>query len=119
MVSFREKNASFIVNNLPFVGVIFLSRKEAKGSSFRCLAIPPMNGKSIKTHQPIDLHQSFLVNKKENNSEVENLSICWLLEIASPTETYVYGTTEKQSSEMEQDYIEIYYEKKIRLTCIL
>ena len=42
-VSFREKNASFIVNNLPFVGVIFLSRKEAKGSSFRCLAIPPQN----------------------------------------------------------------------------
>ena len=41
-VSFREKNASFIVNNLPFVGLIFLSRKEAKGSStsFRCLAIP-------------------------------------------------------------------------------
>ena len=39
-VSFREKNASFIVNNIPFVGVIFLSRKEAKGSSFRCLAIP-------------------------------------------------------------------------------
>ena len=54
-----------------------------------------MNGKSIKTHQPIDLCQPFLVNKKEN------FSICWLLEIASPTETY--GTTEKQSHEMEQD----------------
>ena len=65
-----------------------------------------MNGKSIKTHQPMDLHRkSFLVNKKENHCEVENLSICWLLEIASPTETCVNGTTEKQSHKMEQDYI--------------
>ena len=64
-----------------------------------------MNGKNIKTHQPIDLHRkSFLVNKKENHSEVESLSICWLLEVASFTETYVDGTTEKQSHEMEQDY---------------
>ena len=39
--SFRKKNAFFIENNLPFVGIMFLSRKEAKGSSFRCLAIPP------------------------------------------------------------------------------
>ena len=62
-----------------------------------------MNGKSIKTHQPIDPHRkSFLVNKKENHSEVENLSICWLLEVASPTETYVDDTTEKQSHKMEQ-----------------
>ena len=38
--SFCKKNASFIENNLPFVGIMFLSRKEAKGSSFRCLAIP-------------------------------------------------------------------------------
>ena len=38
--SFCKKNASFIENNLPFMGIMFLSRKEAKGSSFRCLAIP-------------------------------------------------------------------------------
>ena len=38
--SFRKKNASFIENNLPFVDIMFLSRKEAKGSTFRCLAIP-------------------------------------------------------------------------------
>ena len=58
-----------------------------------------MNGKSIKTHQPIDLHRkSFLVNEKENHCEVENLSIFWLLEIASPTDTYVDGTTASAQS---------------------
>ena len=39
--SFCKKKASFIENNLPFVGIMFLSRKEAKGSYFRCSAIPP------------------------------------------------------------------------------
>ena len=42
--SFCKKNASFIENNLPFMGIMFLSRKEAKGSSFRCLAIPLSTG---------------------------------------------------------------------------
>ena len=41
--TFCKKNASFIENNLPFMGIMFLSRKEAKGSSFRCLAIPVTN----------------------------------------------------------------------------
>ena len=45
--SFRKKNASFIENNLPFVDIMFLSRKEAKGSTFRCLAIPDLQGNDI------------------------------------------------------------------------
>ena len=45
------------------------------------------------------------MKKKCFHSEVENLNICWLLEISSPTETFVEGTTENQSHEMEQEYI--------------
>ena len=56
--SFCKKNASFIENNLPFMGIMFLSRKEAKGSSFRCLAIP--------------------VKARENSSEFGKIWICFI-----------------------------------------
>ena len=84
-----------------------------------------MNGKSKKTHQPIDLHRkSFLVNKKKNHSEVEILSIFWLLEITSPTETYVDGTMAPQKSKaMKWNKIISKFtmkkKKKTTPTCIL
>ena len=49
--SFRKKNASFKENNLPFMDIMFLSRKEAKGSTFCCLAILSLLHKELYLFQ--------------------------------------------------------------------
>ena len=61
-----------------------------------------------KTHKSVDLYRKLsLVNEfffffSPTLFKVEILNKCWLLEISSSTETYIEGTTEKQSEKMEQ-----------------
>ena len=55
-----------------------------------------------KTHQPVYRKSSFVNNFFPSLFKVEILNKYWLLEISSPTETYIEDTTEKQSHKMEQ-----------------
>ena len=99
-----DVTSTFSISHSVFKRIVLQTHKN-QGLYGKRLKVLPMNGEKYKTQQPIDLHRkSFFVGVKKNHSEIENLSICWLLEISSPTET-VDGTTEKQSHEMEKDYI--------------
>ena len=73
--SFCKKNASFIENNLPFMGIMFLSRKEAKGSSFRCLAIPAGNYQFLLSPQCfLPVWRTFCDFRQNSNCRLQTLS---------------------------------------------
>ena len=87
--SFRKKNASFIENNLPFVDIMFLSRKEAKGSTFRCLAIPLFRSKFFNMDELVS-------NPNISPSDYKDLYPLFLCDVSKQSERLKYSVTDIQ-----------------------